>query len=323
MAAPLSTAESDVIATTDEITVLHHYTSADGLKGIVESRQLHATNLRFLNDAAEFIWYTRHRFKHIISKCGPSIAKEWGQEWSQQWTDTYSELMIHHFKQRAFMYGVSFCPPHVQGDTNGLLSQWRGYGADGGYAIAFDIATLAARIEQEKLKAKEKYAYLGLAHIKYFDLDSSGEPSAEAPSLNEEDAIRYFLEARYKEQFEGVVDNELYGQSLYTLAYLSAISKHPGFSEEREVRLVCRIIESRDQTPKKTIQFRNKNGLLVPFVRVFDSCEEDAGAPLPITQVIIGPHRNSEQRMRSVELLLKQNGIKADVVCSKIPYTGM
>jgi hypothetical protein len=33
---------------------------------------------------------------------------------------------------------------------SGLLSQWRGYGIDGGYAIVFDTKALKALVAQEK-----------------------------------------------------------------------------------------------------------------------------------------------------------------------------
>ena len=39
---------------TENITALYHYTSIGGLKGIVESNCLHATNIRYLNDSEEF-----------------------------------------------------------------------------------------------------------------------------------------------------------------------------------------------------------------------------------------------------------------------------
>ncbi|MFO1205708.1 MAG: hypothetical protein U1E63_08295 [Burkholderiales bacterium] len=47
---------------------LYHYTTAEGLKGIVESQQLWATNIAYLNDAEEHIGFFDRRLTHLLDQ---------------------------------------------------------------------------------------------------------------------------------------------------------------------------------------------------------------------------------------------------------------
>lgn len=59
-------------------------------------------------------------------------------------------------------YVVSFCKASdAWGSQHGLLSQWRGYGLDGGYAIVFDRERLGALLEQESKMYHEEGLFLG------------------------------------------------------------------------------------------------------------------------------------------------------------------
>ena len=40
----------------DEVPFLYHYTSLKGLRGILSTRQIWATDILYLNDSAEFIF---------------------------------------------------------------------------------------------------------------------------------------------------------------------------------------------------------------------------------------------------------------------------
>ena len=107
---------------------LYHYTSAAGLKGIIESGQLWASNARYLNDSAEVLLGIRHV---------RSILKSH----RRKQTTTNRKVLLDHLwhwmprlesvSDRA--YAVCFCK------TDDLLGQWRGYAnMGGGYSIGFD-----------------------------------------------------------------------------------------------------------------------------------------------------------------------------------------
>ena len=104
---------------------LYHYTSVNGLRGIVDSGNVWATHLGFLNDLSE----------------GRAALEDEAYRARLEETDKRSPLFI-----------ASFCrhqEPHQQ--KNGLLSQWRGYaGEGGGYCVVFDEAALDGLVEAER-----------------------------------------------------------------------------------------------------------------------------------------------------------------------------
>lgn len=51
---------------TEAHELLYHYTTAAGLKGIIESQQLRATNISYLNDAEEHTGFFDRRLPHIL-----------------------------------------------------------------------------------------------------------------------------------------------------------------------------------------------------------------------------------------------------------------
>jgi hypothetical protein len=104
---------------------LYHYTSVNGLRGIIDSGNVWATHLGFLNDLSE----------------GKAALADEAYRARLEETDKRSPLFI-----------ASFCrhqEPHQQ--RNGLLSQWRGYaGEGGGYCVVFDEDALDGLVEAER-----------------------------------------------------------------------------------------------------------------------------------------------------------------------------
>ena len=104
---------------------LYHYTSVSGLRGIIDSGNIRATHLGFLNDLSE----------------GRAAASN----------EAYRERLAETDK-RSPLFIASFCrhlEPHQQ--KNGLLSQWRGYaGEGGGYCVVFDEEALDGLVEAER-----------------------------------------------------------------------------------------------------------------------------------------------------------------------------
>ena len=104
---------------------LYHYTSVSGLRGIIDSGNIWATHLGFLND---------------LSEGRAALAGE------------ASRARLEEADKRSPLFIASFCrhqEPHQQ--KNGLLSQWRGYaGEGGGYCVVFDEEALDGLVEAER-----------------------------------------------------------------------------------------------------------------------------------------------------------------------------
>ncbi|HMC13498.1 MAG TPA: hypothetical protein VKG67_04050, partial [Gallionellaceae bacterium] len=55
---------------------LYHYTTAAGLQGIVESQQLWATNIAYLNDAEELTGFFDRSLPHLLEESVRSAAEK-------------------------------------------------------------------------------------------------------------------------------------------------------------------------------------------------------------------------------------------------------
>jgi hypothetical protein len=131
---------SDSIGPPDDRTVFH-YTSQAGLEGILRTKSIWATNIRYLNDAAEF--------KHAIGLFKAHIS-------SRPNLDSHSKLLLEVLHRDAFgqwwhensplpIYVASFSSEADQ------LSQWRAYASSNGYCIGFPPSML------KKLAAAQGY----------------------------------------------------------------------------------------------------------------------------------------------------------------------
>jgi hypothetical protein len=111
---------------------LYHYTSVNGLKGIVDSGNIHATHLGFLND---------------LSEGRVAVPRD---------HETYRKR-LEELDRRSPVFVASFCRHEEPYQArNGLLSQWRGYaGMGGGYCVVLDEAAIDELVAQEERAAPD------------------------------------------------------------------------------------------------------------------------------------------------------------------------
>ena len=108
--------------------ILHHYTDAFGVHGIVSSNCLWATATQFSNDLSEI--------EYAGSIAIEVLEETWGSKktmspWEKVLVDRLAQLFttpLHTFGQP---FIVSFC------EDGDLLSQWRGYRSTSGFSLAF------------------------------------------------------------------------------------------------------------------------------------------------------------------------------------------
>ena len=123
-------------------SVLFHYTTPIGLLGISQSKQIWATDLRFLNDKKEF----QHSLDIIHSilkgfyKVDDNPKKLKGLNY-----DFIEHLRINLGKRKKWNPEVYVASFTEKGD---LLSQWRGYCPQGGFSIGFHYDLLSKIAEK-------------------------------------------------------------------------------------------------------------------------------------------------------------------------------
>lgn len=147
----------------EEYLELMHYTGAAGLCGIVTSKTLWASHIAFLNDSEEVLGFLDRRLPMILKPelerhVAESIelttqvgtASQEGCDLLDQWWRKFREGFKKAQEETQDHYVTSFCTASDEwGAQNGLLSQWRGYGLDGGYAIVFDTERLKALLAKD------------------------------------------------------------------------------------------------------------------------------------------------------------------------------
>ena len=156
---------------TQEYSALLHYTTASGLAGIIESGTVWVSHARFLNDAAELTLFFDERMPKLaedaIRVLVESKRKDPSAEsriQSEGGVDALVKKLVAHVTDTLRTVTLTFHQPYIFSmsgvkrdvgiasarlEKNGLLSQWRGYGGDGGYAIVLDSEGFDSLLQQE------------------------------------------------------------------------------------------------------------------------------------------------------------------------------
>jgi len=319
-------------------SALYHYTNAAGLHGIIADQNLRATNIAFLNDAEEHIGYFNRRLPRIVdSALREGLMARFNPN---EWQERQQEICDAIAKQTRFLVGelrdvtlrvnepyiTSFSKAPMSDEENdGVLSQWQSYGIDGGYAIVFDTASLENLLRQENERYQHQIIYWG--DVEYYNSLGDHVP-VHSETIERENVVRDTL---IDTQFTEALKQEMFEPMFEPISILSSIHKHKGFQQESEVRIVAILtndvvakeaFEIGDHRHKKQVHFITRNGVPVPFIKLFESAAGEPCTRLPIKKVIVGPHKEKHARQSAVKLLLEKHNIDADVVISDIPYIG-
>jgi Protein of unknown function (DUF2971) len=278
------------------VAELWHYTTAEGLIGILKSGQLWATQVTCLNDALEQ--------RYFASLVHAELKAQAAQN-----TDPNLAVMFRvadeGLSNADFATAGNFvvCFSEVEDD----LGQWRGYGGgECGYAIVFSLEGILGA-----LKARRPSASFAPMH--YGD---------QGPALLVRDVVRmaqqYFLQGITA---RGVSDVELWAReflSVYAdeLDIFACLIKHPKFDREQERRITTRLQPGEHMQ----LEFRQKRTLLARHLPVSLTVGTD-NPRLPITQVYVGPGPAQRISQVSVGDALKKfyyDGVP--VKLSSVPY---
>lgn len=311
---------------------LVHYTTSVGLHGIVTSKTFWASHTSFLNDSEEIIGFFDRVLPKLLHEPFERYFKEAGQEiLSRQLEPPLGEdpfqywlnKIVHAYRLAETTaqdhYVLSFCTtddPWVS--RNGLLSQWRAYGQNGGYAIVFDARGLDELLTIECKGYYEEGLLLG--NVEYH----MAEPSS-LTDVGTQKRIRELQESSY--EFFRTNGSDKATIAMQHIPTLATLCKHRGFEEEREVRIIVSEPsvaigpdpEKTSNLPYRVVRHYIRGGVTVPCIHLF---EDQKLKTLPISRVIVGPHPDKRERMKAVRLLLMSNGINAEVEFSETPYRG-
>lgn len=304
---------------------LFHYTGLHGLQGIVESQTLWATHSSFVNDHSEIIAF-EPTFRAIlrpsieeglndlesISKLDYTrILKTIGREgYIQAATDGVVNGFFGGLRQSEHIHKqgpsfdafiTSFCTTNdVNEERHGLLSQWRGYGADGGYAIVFDTERLIGLIEEQNRKCP--WIPTSLERVSYSSTSMENLKLAWKEDIEaiqqEQRKLVPALVLKYKDK-KLLEDLENTGSStIRKFLRLACKFKHWGFREENEVRVIA-FSTTTSPRPVTDTEYRDhqqsglstagtfpRAGTPVPYISIFSGITRRPDKLLPIKRVI-------------------------------------
>lgn len=200
-----------------------YYTSADVATSILENKRIWMRNTQTMNDPSE-IMYGMHllsklqqhpvwlQFESTLESIRPGQAKQ-----SIFIFDAWASAIKHS----TFITCISEHDPSE--DQHGRLSMWRAYGGRNGVALLFKASAMSLDNEHLAVQAMP---------VSYSD---------ETEFINNFTAIVDRLE-KYKAKHE--IDNNVFATLVARfLGLMLLCTKHPGFHEEREWRVIAQPIE--------------------------------------------------------------------------------
>lgn len=301
-----------------------HYTTARGLFGILSTGQLWSTALVATNDESEFE-YGQGVLASALMASGAvgqvdagveAALKKLGIEPAEVAAsfEDHVVFLLDHFISG---YVTSFCRARSEKHyLDGLLSQWRGYAGEDGYAIEFSKTKLASWIGK---MGPAGFAY-GLHDVFY-----ERHNPVRAVLENVADALaamfaKYVVRWANHTDVPFFVDRGMSGRAaMYDVfmtmeeavevakAYFGflASTKDPAFEEEAELRLSAYIHRNKDERPVKCFL---RNGVLVPYIASPKSASKELlGA---ISAIVIGPGLDTGRKRKGLEHYLRANGLE-------------
>jgi hypothetical protein len=307
-----------------------HYTDSAGLLGILSSKSLFATHYRYLNDISEgslirelILPILENEIIEINSKLRERGLLEGFYEYhgirgNRLQAEGFYTSLVNSLDDATPPFVLSFCL-HTEENTikHGLLSQWRGYAGSAGFAIEFDEHELCELIRVEN----DTYAYPWIKSdvVRYKGYDDLFDPKVYRGVAGE--LIRRIFE-RSGRDISDVTGRMGLDDVMVNFANTAPFVKHEGFEEEKEYRIIAGRVDQdiigADATRRvKKIKFRSKEGLIVPYINLFEGSPRD----LPIRSIVVGPHPFQDKQEAAVRMALKSTPFsKAQVRLSAIPF---
>ncbi len=293
--------------------VLWHYTSGDSLIKIIDSSTMWSTQVSCVNDQVE-LRYAQLMFYHALKeiKDQPSITHSPDHIYL---LDFLTDQLAEGSANTSEWFITCFSAKRDD------LSQWRAYGGgEGGYSLGLDSGKLAQSLLVDqaflmpvcyddglhRLAAKK----VGRATLDFF-------AAGLATRRNFQEEWRTIFLQRWEE----------------AITYLAPLIKHPKFKDESEWRLVRRL-RSEDVSRMKFSQKQTLLARHLPLTFRIPQNPDSSISPnfqvgnepskiLPLTEIVVGPSRNSGVSQISVADLLKSSGYgnaNVPVTLTEVPF---
>lgn len=292
---------------------IYHYTSADGISGIIDKHEIWMSNAAFMNDTTELrMLQNAHAILKDYDFTNDAVKHEWHKILERQRfnEDRYIDYYMASFSRK-----------------KDLLEQWRAYG---NFCIGFDAKKLGVR------RRVSLYSCLYTENdIRRWILNK--EKIAEWKGLTDNEEKRnaaynllYVASMKYKNKhFKSEKEVRLITTSHHNWLYYNSpemyedglpihFRRHPVYGFP--VPYVKFFIE---QDNKNNIKMVKEKEMEMKERKLKEEGKKER-EPLPITEVIVGPMAHQKEAKAACEILLAERGYKnVRVSVSSIPYRGI
>jgi len=296
---------------------LFHYTDLDGLRGILDSKQLWLSHMSSLNDPLE----VEYGQKIIYEEINKRLVDENNRD-LRTFYDSIKQTISGFGKTLHHGFISCFC------EESSLLSQWREYSdRGGGYCVGFNFnSNTRGSFDKHEIENS-------LDQIK-----SGDQPLLRKLIYDENiqrELVNEYLDRITKGYAKGIVGKiknhfgtsnhhaaVMGGQAIDMLLDMVLSFKHPAFKEEREWRILNIVMENYDP---ENFSFRRNGNDLISFRKMYVFNIDNDECYLPISSVTVGPILDQNIAKSSINLLMHHVEKKSELIklkASTISVTG-
>jgi Protein of unknown function (DUF2971) len=304
---------------------LWHYTSIQGFQGIVASKSVWATDLRFLNDREEFI-HARNIANKIVSATAELDANGFLSR------EFLAKAVTLAFDSGPLANSQVFVASFSAAEDQ--LGQWRAYShGSSGVSLAFDLKAFRPPADTGTLVSfapcvydlveKEELVLHALHHFRE-EVGGYRERAFKAAcdlnpekrmSKDKEQVVKEFLEANPSKKAPSEDFQAAVIKTRIDCLRIAALLKHSSFEEESEWRLVFPTLMDRAIPMNNPPRFRAEKTTLIPYI----AHPFSAVGPLPLVDIILGPG-SDENSVFAARRFLKSQDLNLEPRLSKVPY---
>lgn len=288
---------------------LYHYTTLEGLKGILNSRSIWFTHTSTLNDPLE-LKYGKQIILDILNEATNNENEDNIKNLLK-----YLSVHVNAFNTMITQtYVACFC------ESENLLSQWRSYAAQGGgynLGLRFQSNTKF----YHTLDDTEEDSYVILRKMVY-DVDEQRELISDYISsivTSSGDAINYYNE------HGGIPDDwaAIAGMESANILFDLVLSfKNPVFNEENEWRLIYGRLAS--YKPEQ-LKFRETKVGLIPYIETYIVEDLEGKSVFPLSSIKFGPMLDDARTKSALQLFVNKEAVsdnKISINVNDVRITG-
>ena len=290
--------------------LMAHYTTVSTLESIVKSSEVWFSNPLYMNDWEELRWAMNSGAETFRTHSELREACETPEKHAVM-LEAFNAL-FEDFDSNHVLDTYLICMSrHEAADCDGVLSMWRGYGANGsGVAIVFDAASINVVQNSPFIVGKVEYASQS-KRAEWINDKIVGLSRILAKTDRSDDTLKKFAYAW-----------------LERLKLFALFSKHDGFAEEREWRIVYMHDRDKDKLLSSMLgYFVTPRGVEPKLKLKLNGIPAALGGGLAldnlIDRIILGPSLSTVLAGASVRRMLElngQSGLASRVTASFIPF---